>query len=86
MTRITANIILLTMTGVWAWLSISKNEIQAVSETFLYVGALVAGGEFAAISGVTEGLKKKFGVSQGTTINIEGLTQEGKKKDVEESS
>lgn len=45
MTKITANIILLVMTGVWAYLSVAHKELQAVSQNFLYIGALVAGGE-----------------------------------------
>lgn len=84
MTRLTANIILLTMTGVWAYLSIKEGIMVHLSDTFIYIAVLVAGGEFAAKSGAMDGLKKKFGVGGATTINIQGLDKEGK-KDAEES-
>lgn len=59
MTRVTANIILLIMAGVWAYLSVKEGLIQPVSENFLYIGLLVAGGELASAADLPGMLNKK---------------------------
>lgn len=48
MTKITANIILLVMCGVWAWLSIINGTLQAVSDNFIFLGGALAAGEIGA--------------------------------------
>ena len=53
MTRLTANIVILLMACVWAYLSVINNAMQPVSENFIYIGVLLAGGE------VVEYLKSK---------------------------
>lgn len=61
MTRITANIILLTMVGVWAYLSIIYGLIQPVSDNYIYVAGLIAAGEFVAAGDIASLLRKKNG-------------------------
>lgn len=71
MTRATANGILLIMALVWAWLSIKEGMIQPVSDNFLKIGLLVAGGELAAavdlpaLIGKKRSEKKEEGVADG---------------------
>jgi len=45
MTKWTANIILLMMAGVWAWLSIAEGMLQAVSDQFIYLALALASGD-----------------------------------------
>jgi hypothetical protein len=45
MTKITANLILLTMAGTWAYLSITEGILQPVSEQFIFLAAALASGE-----------------------------------------
>jgi ABC-type protease/lipase transport system fused ATPase/permease subunit len=45
MTRVTANIVLLTMLGVWAYLSISQSKMIEVSYQFILLATIVAGGD-----------------------------------------
>lgn len=59
MTRVTANLILLIMAGVWAYLSIITGMMQPVSENFIYLGVLIAGGEVAAATDLPGRLIKK---------------------------
>lgn len=48
MTTITANIILLVMCGVWAWLSVTHGVLQPVSDNFIFLGGVLAAGEIGA--------------------------------------
>jgi hypothetical protein len=45
MTKVTANIILLVMDGVWAYISISNNAMAEVSNNFIMLAADLASGE-----------------------------------------
>jgi hypothetical protein len=44
-TKITANIILLVMAGVWAWLSVSSGQIVEVGDKFVWLAVALASGE-----------------------------------------
>jgi len=48
MMRWTANIILLVMAGVWAYLSVMQSELLQVSQQFIYLAAIIAGGDIGA--------------------------------------
>lgn len=67
MTRLTANIVILVMAGVWAWLSIQKGELLPVSQNFIVVGGMLAGGELVSGSGILERAKQKLGVKKENT-------------------
>lgn len=45
MTRITANIILLIMAGVWAYISYTTGEIAPITDKFIYLALGLASGE-----------------------------------------
>lgn len=64
MTKITANIILLAMTGVWAWLSVSEQILQPVSEQFILLALALASGDPLSI------LAQRFGISRPTEPNV----------------
>lgn len=59
MTKATANIILLTMAGVWAWLSITEGILQPVSEQFIFLALALASGDVGAV------IAQKFGKGTG---------------------
>ena len=61
MMKWTANIILLLMAGVWAYLSIVGGEILQVSQQFIYLAAIIAGGDIGA-----KAIDKSKGGSSGT--------------------
>mgnify|MGYP001130657369 CR=1 FL=1 len=61
MMRWTANIILLVMAGVWAYLSVLGGEMVQVSEQFIYLAAIIAGGDLGA-----KAIDKSKGGSSGT--------------------
>lgn len=48
MTKITANVILLVMAAVWAYLSVMAGELQEVSQNFITLGLILAGGDIGA--------------------------------------
>ena len=60
MTRITANIILLIMAGVWAYMSVTGDLIQPVSDNFIKLGALVATGEGWAAADISGAIMRKL--------------------------
>lgn len=60
-TRLTANMILWAMTGVWCYLSVKEGLMQPVSENFLYIGGLILFGEGSAAMGLPGKLGKKIG-------------------------
>jgi len=49
MTKITANIILLTMAWVWAWLSVTEGIMQPVSNQFLLLAGALASGDIGSV-------------------------------------
>jgi len=70
MTRITANIILLVMAGVWGWLSIKSGAVQPVSQNFIYIGGLVAAGEFVAAGDIASMVSRKRKANDSNTTTI----------------
>lgn len=55
MTKTTANIILLVMAGVWAWLSVTEGIMQPVSDQFIILALALASGDVGSV------IAQKFG-------------------------
>ena len=75
LTRITANIIILIIAGVWAYLSIKQGELVEISDNILYISVLIAGGEFAAAGDIASRFRgEKNGSDDNNQVRTGGPT------------